>query len=236
MPPNRRRGKPRGLYATAMRKIWALLLAFWAFIADTAQILGVDWRQVFTFGLTIGGGTAVIGFITDVGPFPLAIGAAAAGFFAAGALALSQYRKAAKLRPIIQRPKPAAAFARYPEPQPKPSPKPRYAPPPDAKQIDITTATYKELGALMESVGRDIQRFENSTPYNASYEKVISEFHKEMSPHILWVYGEAKRRGHVDDSIDNFYRNPNDLETEQIKWLAKSLVKMGAQLTLYFDS
>jgi hypothetical protein len=222
-----------------MKRVGAFFVSCWAFIADTAQILGVDWRQVLTFGAAMGGGTALIGLITEVGAFPLAIGAAAAGLCSSAAYALSQHRKAMKMQPQPARPAtPRTLMARVKPGQPPVAApaKPRYAPPADAAGIDITTVTYKELGKLMEAIGHDVQKFERSLPYNTTSEKRISEFHKRLSPHVLWVYGEAKRRGHEDSTIARFYRDPNQLQTDQIDWLAQSLVKMGAQLTLYFDA
>src|SRR5262249_29071162 len=64
-------------------------------------------------------------------------------------------------------------------------PKPRYAAPGDAAKLDIRTTTYKELGKRAESVGRDVQRFNGSVPYDARGEDVISQFHKRMAPHVL---------------------------------------------------
>jgi hypothetical protein len=111
----------------------------------------------------------------------------------------------------------------------------RYAHPPDAKEIDIRTATYKELGELCESTGHDVRKFERSVPYNASPETIISQFHKKVAPLILWVYEEARRRGHRDNTLEHFYSDPSAVNPQSIQWLGKSLITLGSRLTLYID-
>jgi len=75
-----------------LSSIWKALLALWSFVADTAQILGVDWKQILALIIGTGGGTLVIGIITGVGAFQLAVGVTAVMFFVAGASAFSRYR------------------------------------------------------------------------------------------------------------------------------------------------
>lgn len=207
-----------------------------AIVADTAQILGVDWKSVIQFGLALGGGAALIGFFSEVGPFGLAIGSAAAGLLASGSLALSQYRKALK----APRASPSSTSPRVKAPveerivalQRK---KPRYAAPADAKDIDITDVTNKDLGELMEAGGNDILKFEKGIPYDATEERVISQFHKKVAPGILWAYEEAKRRGFKDSTLEHFYSDPSGLRVEQLKWLRKELITLGASIALHAD-
>jgi len=73
--------------------IWKALLALWAFVADTAQILGVDWKQILGLVITTGGGTWMIGVLSGAGALQLTISVAAVMFFVAGASAFSRYRK-----------------------------------------------------------------------------------------------------------------------------------------------
>jgi len=74
-------------------RIWKGLLALWAFIADTAQIFGVDWKAILAIVAGMGGGSWLIGVITGIGGFQLAIGVSALMCFVAGASAFSRYRK-----------------------------------------------------------------------------------------------------------------------------------------------
>jgi hypothetical protein len=114
--------------------------------------------------------------------------------------------------------------------------KARYAPPADTSGLDIQAVTYKELGALMEAIGKDILKFQKGIPYNATDEQVISQFHKKVAPHVLWAYEEARRRGHRDNTLDHFHSDPGALRVSNIEWIGKDLIKLGARLTLYIDS
>jgi hypothetical protein len=127
--------------------IWKALLASWAFVADTAQILGVDWKQVLGLVVGTGASTWAIGFVTGVGAFQLAVGVTAVMFFVAGASAFSRYRKL----PI------AAAPEDLPGPSKKSTDlaeidreiqrsKPRFAAPKGKEDFPIGSITFAELG------------------------------------------------------------------------------------------
>src|SRR3989344_3883221 len=91
-----------------------------------------------------------------------------------------------------------------------------YAPPEDAKDLDITTMTNKELGRLLESIGRSAAKFRRSIPYNETEENIVSQFHKKIGHSILWVYEEARKRDVTDSTIESYYGDQEGFSVSQI--------------------
>jgi hypothetical protein len=236
-----------------MRKALAYILAAWAFVADTAQILGVDWKAVAGIAIGTGGGAWLIGFLTEVGHFQLAIGVAAVMFFVAGASAFSRYKKSsiqsapASVAPSIQVEeeikKESEAFQKVLEKRARENrqhffsstpAKPRYAPPLEAEQFPIGSLSFRDFGDKFIKLAKDQRGFIASRIGHYTDSEIVNDSMSMFVPRFLWLYEESKKRGIKDTYIEHYYNHPDELHTSaNLSDLAKHLEKFGNLMKLY---
>ena len=202
------------------------MLALWAFIADTAQILGVDWKAIVALVLGTGGGTWLIGVITGVGAFQLAVGVTAVMFFVAGASAFSRHRK-------LSAPREAAA-PETKRPLSEEAKKPRFAPPHGHENFPIGSVSFRDLGDMMIKRAHEIHRFIERASYDAPNARVVNVFLSEHAPNAFWLCEEAGKRGLHNEHLDIVRRYPDRLHNrDAILYIARELEKFGNIVKLY---
>lgn len=217
-----------------MRKVWAALLTFWSFIADTAQILGVDWKAVLGVATAMGGGAWVIGVISGIGGFQLAIGVATVMFFVAGASAFSRYRKFPTQSRVDRDELAKRAEENRKRLFSSEPVKLRYAAPSDAKDIDLGSQTNRALGELLVALANEIDELIEDSDYDAPESEMVALFNKHTAPRFLWAYHEVRNRGHRDADLDRYFENPATLKN--VRHLAQQLKVVGSRLHLYADA
>jgi hypothetical protein len=240
-----------------MGKLLSRLREALGVLADTAQLFGVDWRAVLTFAAGTTAGASLIGLITGATPFQFTVVVAAVGFLAAGASALSRYRKPPVIERVVERDsipieerEEFKALLRkrveenrqtlFKSGQPTPQElaeelrKPRIKAPPGKEQIQVGSLSFHDLGDMIIGLAEQIRVFQDRVSYNVSNQTIVNNFLSRFGKEVFWLYGEAERRGLINDRIAGVRDNPGIMENkDHVSWLQRELEKFGHIVKLY---
>ena len=221
-----------------MRKLWAAVLAVWAFIADTAQIAGVEWKPLLGIAMGAGGGAWLIGVITEAGPLQVAVAVTAVMFLAAGASAFSRYKKfplspAAPTPPLPVDELAVRLLRAKARADPKQPEAPRYEPPPNQTYESMAQHSNAVLGEFLITAGSQIEKFVKDYQYKLENAQIAARFIEVHGQIFFGLYQEARRRGYHNNSLDTYFEYPDNIQNfDSIKWIGQDLRKFGAQVKI----
>ena len=201
-----------------------------------------DVIQVTTFfGLTIAGLVAglvmLIGYLTDIPWFWLAVGTPLAGLLMLLTVNICQKRKPTSVQIEDERKrfqeelKHKAYLNRLVLTGQSPSAPLKYAPP--ANAIPVGSLLIKDIGSRMIELSHHINSFIEHDGKNKSEQELVNGYHTRFASHLIYLYEEAERRGHQDADIKQYYEHPEYLVN--VRHIASRIGAMGHRLQLYVD-
>jgi hypothetical protein len=110
-------------------------------------------------------------------------------------------------------------------------PTPRYAPPKESESVDVTKLKNKELGEYCTELSSVIGQMLMRTMRESSAHQ-LATFQRQYAAIFFWLYEEARRRGHRDDTLDWYYDHPQEINVGQLN---QRLKELGNRLPMYYD-